>query len=90
MGYALGECVQTDYLHEVKRQETKGEPISRPNPQSYDSSGGNIGHFHQAQEFNGRIQEQVGKTMRTHRSEDPGGISDQGVERYDGYDGNVA
>lgn len=71
--YALGECVQTDYLHEVKRPET----IFGPNHQSYNPGGGGTGHFHQVQEFNDRIQEQVGRTMRTQRPEDPGGISDQ-------------
>lgn len=38
--YALGECVQTDYLHEVKRPETKGNPIFGPNHQSYNPGDG--------------------------------------------------
>ena len=76
----LEEFVQTDYLYNAERPETRGKLSLRSNHQSHDPGSGNVGLVHQIWEFNDRILDRVGQTLRTQctqRPDDPGGNSDQ-------------
>lgn len=76
----LDKYVQTDYLHNAERPETRGKLCLRSSHQSDDPGGRIVGLVHQIWEFNNRILERVEHTIRTQstqRPDDPGGNTDQ-------------
>lgn len=76
----LEECIQTDYLHNAERPETRGKLCLRSSHQSHDPGGRIVDLVHQIWEFNNRILERVGHTIRTQctqRPDDPGSNTDK-------------